>query len=179
MGEGPVRDDRGLLLVYTGQGKGKTTAALGVTFRAMGHGWKVAVVQFIKGKWRTGERLFAPSLPNLTFLVMGEGFTWESDDLSRDRRAAELAWQRSRELIHSKEYKLVVLDEITYAVNHGFLDGEEVARAIDERPPGVHVIVTGRHVPEPIAAKADLITDMQNLRHPFERGIRAQIGIDF
>src|SRR5436853_1950282 len=104
----------GLLVVYTGQGKGKTTAALGVAFRALGRGMKVAVVQFIKGKWKTGERLFADGIPQLTFLVMGLGFTWESDDISRDRRAAVEAWRRSVELITAGEHPIVILDELTY-----------------------------------------------------------------
>src|SRR3954454_22281823 len=110
---------QGLFLIYTGAGKGKTTAALGLAFRALGHGLKVGVVQFIKGKWKAGERTFAETLPQLTFHVMGLGFTWESEDLSRDRRAAEAAWQRSCELIGSGEHAIVVLDELTYVLNYG------------------------------------------------------------
>src|SRR5262245_54896540 len=112
---------RGILTVYTGAGKGKTTAALGIAFRALGRDMRVAVVQFIKGKWKTGERVFAERLPQLTFHVMGLGFTWDSDDLSRDRAAAAQAWQRARELILSGEHAIVILDELTYVLNYGFV----------------------------------------------------------
>jgi cob(I)alamin adenosyltransferase len=170
---------RGLLMVYTGQGKGKTTAALGLVFRALGRGLKVAVVQFIKGKWKTGERVFAASLPNLTFLVMGEGFTWESDDLSRDRNAAQQAWQKAAALIASGEHQLVVLDEITYAINYGFIALDEVLAALRARPEGVHVTITGRNAPEALCQDADLVTEMKSIKHPFERGLKAVVGIDY
>jgi cob(I)alamin adenosyltransferase len=170
---------KGLVMVYTGQGKGKTTAALGLVWRALGRGLRVAVVQFIKGKWRTGERVFAETLPQLTFLVMGQGFTWESDDLSRDQRAAAAAWQRSRELILSGAQDLVVLDEITYAFSYGFVALDEVLATLRERPPHVHVVLTGRHAPEALVATADLVTEMKSHRHPFEKGEKAQPGVDF
>ena len=170
---------RGLLMVYTGQGKGKTTAALGLVFRALGRGLQVAVVQFIKGKWKTGERVFAASLPNLTFLVMGEGFTWESDDLSRDRNAALQAWQKAAALIASGEHQLVVLDEITYAINYGFIALDEVVAALRARPAGVHVTITGRNAPEALCQDADLVTEMKSIKHPFERGLKAVVGIDY
>ena len=173
------RAGRGLLLVYTGHGKGKTTAALGLVFRALGRGMKVAVVQFIKGKWKTGERKFAATVPGLTFLVMGEGFTWESDDLSRDKAAAEKAWGTAGELIASGEHAVVVLDEITYAINYGFVQVDAVLQTLAQRPAHVHVVVTGRNAPEAIVAAADLVTEMRSLRHPFERGIAAQPGVDF
>ena len=170
---------RGLLVVYTGQGKGKTTAALGVAFRALGRGMKVAVVQFIKGKWKTGERLFAEGLPQLTFLVMGLGFTWESDDISRDRRAAVEAWQRSAELIAAGQHPIVILDELTYVLNYGFVSIEEVLAALRARPTGVHVIITGRNAPDGLMAAADLVTEMRPVKHPFDQGVRAQPGLDF
>ncbi len=170
---------KGLVMVYTGQGKGKTTAALGLVWRALGRDLRVAVVQFIKGKWRTGERVFAETLPQLTFLVMGQGFTWESDDLSRDQRAAAAAWQRSRELILSGEQDLVVLDEITYAFSYGFVALDDVLATLRERPPHVHVVLTGRHAPEALVAMADLVTEMKSHRHPFEKGEKAQPGVDF
>jgi cob(I)alamin adenosyltransferase len=170
---------RGLLMVYTGQGKGKTTAALGMVFRALGRNLPVAVVQFIKGKWKTGERMFAEQLPGLTFLVMGRGFTWNSDDLSRDRNAAVAAWTRSKELIASGEHTVVILDELTYAINYGFLDGAEVVAALVARPPHVHVLVTGRNAPDALCAAADLVTEMRPIKHPFEHGHKAQPGVDF
>jgi 5,6-dimethylbenzimidazole synthase len=174
----PTKRD-GLLLVYTGNGKGKTTAALGLVFRALGRGLRAAVVQFIKGKWKTGERLFADTIPGLTFLVMGEGFTWESDDLGRDRRAAEQAWTTAKGLISAGDHDLVVLDEITYALNYGFVKTEDVVTALRSRPPHVHVVVTGRNAPEPLCELADLVTEMKSIRHPFEKGHKAQPGVDY
>ncbi|WP_257453746.1 cob(I)yrinic acid a,c-diamide adenosyltransferase [Archangium lipolyticum] len=174
-----AKQPKGLLVVYTGDGKGKTTAALGVVFRALGRGMKPAVVQFIKGKWKTGERTFAESLPGLVFLTMGRGFTWESEDLSRDKRAAQEAWAEARRLMTSGEHEVVVLDELTYVINYGFVPMEEVLEALAARPPHVHVIVTGRSAPEPLMAAAELVTEMRCVRHPFEKGIPAQMGLDF
>ena len=172
-------EKRGLVLVYTGHGKGKTTAALGLVFRALGRGMKVGVVQFIKGKWKTGERTFAEGIPGLTFLVMGRGFTWESDDLSRDRNAARAAWATACELIAGGEHALIVLDELTYAIHYGFVPGDEVLAALRARPAHVHVVVTGRNAPDELIALADLVTEMKVVKHPFEQGIPAQQGIDF
>lgn len=170
---------RGLLIVYTGHGKGKTTAALGIVFRALGRGLRVAVVQFIKGKWKTGERLFAETIPELTFLVMGKGFTWESEDLTRDREAALRAWTETKALLASGEYAVVVVDEITYAIHYGFIALEDVLSALRERPAHVHVVATGRNAPQELCALADLVTEMKALKHPFEQGLKAQPGIDY
>jgi cob(I)alamin adenosyltransferase len=170
---------RGLVVVYTGQGKGKTTAALGMVFRALGRGMRVAVVQFIKGKWKTGERRFAETLPGLTFLVMGKGFTWNSDDLSRDRAAAQAAWATAKQLIGSGAHAVVVLDEITFAINYGFIELADVLSALRDRPPEVHVVLTGRNAPDELRAAADLVTEMTCVKHPFERGVAAQPGIDY
>ncbi|HEY0478096.1 MAG TPA: uroporphyrinogen-III C-methyltransferase, partial [Kofleriaceae bacterium] len=175
----PGKAPRGLVVVYTGQGKGKTTAALGLVFRALGRGMRVAVVQFIKGKWMTGERRFAETLPELTFLVMGQGFTWNSDDLSRDRAAAQAAWATAKQLIGSGGHAVVVLDEITFAINYGFVELGDVLAALRDRPPHVHVVATGRNAPEELRAIADLVTDMTCVKHPFERGVTAQPGIDY
>jgi cob(I)alamin adenosyltransferase len=169
----------GLVVVYTGQGKGKTTAALGIAFRALGRDLPVAVVQFIKGKWKTGERVFAERLPGLTFHVMGLGFTWESDDLSRDKEAAVQAWRRAKELVLDGTHAIVILDELTYVINYGFVPLDEVLATLAERPPHVHVVITGRNAPEPLVAAADLVTEMKAVKHPFERGVRAQIGLDY
>jgi len=174
-GEAP----RGLVIVYTGAGKGKTTAALGLVFRALGRGLRVAVVQFIKGKWKTGERLFAETLPALTFQVMGRGFTWDSDDLSQDRAAAEAGWQAAAGHLASGAHQVVVLDELTYVLNYGFVPVEAVVAALRGRPGHVHVVITGRNAPEALLAEADLITEMRSLRHPYEQGRKAQIGVDF
>lgn len=175
----PSAEPRGLLIVYTGQGKGKTTAALGVVFRALGRGLRVTVVQFIKGKWKTGERLFAERLENLDFRTMGLGFTWESDDLSRDRQAARGAWDYAREAILSGERDLIVLDEITYAFHYDFLSIDEVLDTLAARPRAVHVLLTGRNAPQRLLDAADLITEMKAIRHPFDKGYKAQKGIDF
>lgn len=181
---GAARVRRGLVIVYTGQGKGKTTAAFGILFRALGRNMRVAVVQFIKGKWMTGERIFAESLaaerpPQLEFHVMGRGFTWESDDISRDRRAAEEAWEKSRALIGSGVHDVVILDELTYVINYGFVRAEEIVRAFAERPAHVHVVITGRKAPKELLDAADLVTDMTVVKHPFKSGVPAQEGIDF
>jgi len=177
--QAPPASPRGMLLVYTGQGKGKTTAAFGLAFRALGYGMRVAVVQFIKGKWKTGERAFAEKLPELTFLVMGHGFTWESDDISRDKKAAIQAWEKSRELINSNQYDVVILDELTYVINYGFVALDEILSTLKARPERVHVVITGRKAPPELIELADLVTDMQNIKHPFQKGIPAQKGIDF
>lgn len=169
----------GLLLVYTGNGKGKTTAALGLAWRALGRGLAVAVIQFIKGKWKTGERLFAERLPGLTFLVMGRGFTWDSDDLSRDRQAAQEAWARAAALIAAGQHPVVILDELTYVINYGFVALDDVLAVVRGRPAQVHVVVTGRNAPEALIAAADLVTEMRSVRHPFEQGRKAQIGVDY
>jgi cob(I)alamin adenosyltransferase len=174
-----MKESKGLLLVYTGNGKGKTTAALGLVFRALGRGKRVAIVQFIKGKWKTGERLFAEKQPELLFFTMGRGFTWESEDLALDSHAAQEAWLKARELIMGGERDIVVLDEITYAVNYGFIDGADVLAAFRARPEHVSVVVTGRDAPEPIVALADLVTEMTQIKHPYEKGVPAMAGIDF
>lgn len=174
-----MSERRGLLVVYTGHGKGKTTAALGACWRALGHGMRVAVVQFIKGKWKTGERQFAATLKDLEFLVMGEGFTWESEDISRDRAAAERAWGAAKGFIASGERDLVVLDEITYALSYGFVSTDDVVAALAARPQKVHVVVTGRNAPQALVDAADVVSEMRVVKHVYERGIKAQIGIDF
>src|SRR5439155_21868299 len=135
---------------------------------------RVAVVQFIKGKWKTGERMFAETLPELTFLVMGNGFTWNSDDLSRDRAAAQAAWAIAKQLIASGGNAVVVLDEITFAINYGFIELADVLGALRDRPPHVHVVATGRNAPDELRAAADLVTEMTAGKHPFERGVAAQ-----
>ena len=170
---------KGLVVVYTGEGKGKTTAALGLMVRALGRGLAVAVVQFIKGRWKTGERLFAESYPSLTFLTMGRGFTWESEDIELDRQAALAAWREAQSLIASGKFFAVILDEITHAIVHGFVDLGEVLDTLRRRPEGLHVILTGRSAPQELIDMADLVSEMRNVKHPFDQGIGAQIGVDF
>lgn len=175
----PLPKANGLVMIYTGDGKGKTTAALGMMTRCLGRGFPVGVVQFIKGKWKTGERMFAESFPNLSFHVMGRGFTWESKDLDQDRQAAAGAWEQAKELIASGKYFVVILDEITYAINYHFIELEDVLQALRNRPAGVHVVLTGRDAPPELIEIADLVSEMHKVKHPFDQGIRAQIGIDY
>ncbi len=174
-----MTDIEGHIIVYTGNGKGKTTAALGLAWRALGRDLAVAVVQFVKGKWKTGERTFAERLPGLVFAVMGRGFTWESDDLSRDRAAAEAAWAESRRLILAGEHAVVVLDELTYVLNYGFVALEDVVATLRDRPRHVSVVITGRNAPAALADVADVVTEMRAIKHPFERGKKAVAGLDY
>ena len=169
----------GQILVYTGQGKGKTTAALGIAFRALGYGLPVAMIQYVKGKWVTGERLFAETLKGLDFHVMGLGFTWESDDLSQDKKAAEAAWELSRRLILAGEHQIVVLDEITYVLNYGFISLPNVLATLKDKPPHVTVVITGRNAPTEIIEIADLVTEMSLIKHPFKAGKKAVRGVDY
>ena len=172
-------DSEGQIIVYTGNGKGKTTAALGLAWRAMGRNLPVAIVQFIKGKWKTGERIFAEQLPQLTFRVMGLGFTWDSDDLSRDAAAAKAAWAESRALIAAGAHTVVVLDELTYALNYGFVATPELLETLAARPRHVSVVITGRNAPDELLVAADLVTEMKSLKHPFEHGKKAVPGVDY
>ncbi|HEY6003576.1 MAG TPA: cob(I)yrinic acid a,c-diamide adenosyltransferase [Anaeromyxobacter sp.] len=170
---------RGLVVVYTGDGKGKTTAALGLVFRALGRDIPVAVVQFIKGRWKTGERVFAATLPRLTFLTMGEGFTWEGDDPEVHARAARAAWERARDLVSSGDHAIVVLDELTHVIRHGFVPLTDVLAVLAARSEGVTVVVTGRDAAPELVAAADLVTEMRSVKHPFDHGARALIGVDY
>ncbi len=170
---------RGLLVVYTGDGKGKTTAALGMALRALGRKLPVAFVQFVKGRWKTGERLFAEGVPGLELLTLGEGFTWEGDDPDLHARAARAAWTRARDLLTSGRHRIVVLDELTHVVNRGWVGCEEVLEAVAARDRAMTVVVTGRDAPAPLVDAADLVTEMRAVKHPFARGVKALAGVDF
>lgn len=168
-----------LVLVNTGEGKGKTTAAMGTVLRAVARGWRVCVIQFIKsGRWRVGEEQVARQL-GVDWWAMGDGFSWESDDLDRSAALARAAWEAARERISSGGYDLVVLDEVTYPMNWGWIATEEVARAIRDRPPHVSVIATGRDAAEALVEVADTVTEMRKVRHAYDRGVGARRGIDF
>lgn len=168
-----------LVLVATGDGKGKTTAAMGTVLRALARGWRVCVVQFIKsGSWHTGEIKLLSEL-GATWHTMGDGFTWESDDLNRSADLARQAWDVARNAISSGEFQLVVLDEVTYPLNWGWLDLEAVVAAIGGRAEKTNVFLTGRNAPEDLVTLADTVTEMRNIKHAFESGIRAAKGIDF
>ncbi|MEY4298667.1 MAG: hypothetical protein RLZZ423_1846 [Cyanobacteriota bacterium] len=173
--------EKGLVLVFTGEGKGKTTAALGLVLRTLGHGEQVAVVQFIKGGWQPGEaralELFGDALH---WHALGEGFTWETQDRDRDRQLVQQAWQRSCSYLADGERKLVVLDEVNVALKLGYLAVEQVLEGLALRPPLTHVALTGRGAPPALLERADLVTEMKLLRHPFrEQGVKAQPGIEF
>jgi cob(I)alamin adenosyltransferase len=173
--------EKGLVLVFTGDGKGKTTAALGLVLRTLGHGEQVAVVQFIKGGWQPGEakalELFGEALH---WHALGEGFTWETQDRERDRELVQQAWQRSCAYLADGERKLVVLDEVNVALKLGYLAVEQVLEGLALRPPLTHVALTGRGAPPALLERADLVTEMKLVRHPFrEQGVKAQAGIEF
>jgi len=174
-----IKRKLGLIVLNTGDGKGKTTAAIGVAFRALGHGMRVGMLQFIKGKWRTGERKLGENTPNLTWLTMGRGFTWESDDLALDRAAALAAWDIARGWLAGDDFDIVVLDEITYVVNYGFVLISEVVGALKSRRDGLHVILTGRGAHPELVAVADVVTEMRAVKHPYRDGVAAQKGIEF
>lgn len=174
-----MREERGLILLNTGDGKGKTTAAIGVAFRALGHGLRIGMLQFIKGKWKTGERKLGELTPGLTWLTMGRGFTWESEDLGRDREAARDAWRTARAWLAGGAFDLVIFDEITYVVNYGFVPVDEVVSALQNRRAELHVILTGRAAPPELIAVADLVTEMCPVKHPYRDGVRAQKGVEF
>ncbi len=172
--------DRGLVLVNTGDGKGKTTAALGVALRAVGVGWKVIVLQFLKGKWKTGEQKAAERLaPDLVIRPMGRGFTWDKDRLDEDIRAAREAWAEAVRVLGSGEYRLVILDEINYVLSYGFLSVDEVLEALRNRPREVNVILTGRNAPQELVDFADTVTEMRKVKHVYDQGVLGRQGIDF
>jgi cob(I)alamin adenosyltransferase len=181
--EAAIRDKHeghGLLMVHTGDGKGKSTAAFGMMVRALGWGQKVGVVQYIKGNWVTGERQFFARFPDeVRYEVMGEGFTWDVADRERDVAAAEAAWRKSLEMIADPDLSLVVLDELNIALRYDYLDIGEVVAALAARPTDKHICVTGRNAKPELLAIADLITEFTVVRHPFDQGFKAQRGIDF
>ena len=169
----------GLLLVLTGNGKGKSSSAFGMLARAMGHGMQCGVVQFIKGRNSTGEELFFRRFPEqVSYHVMGEGFTWETQDRQRDIAAAQAAWEVSRQLLTDPAVGLVVLDELNIALKHGYLDLDQVLSDLQARPPMQHVLVTGRGAKPEMLELADTVTEMGMLKHAFQAGIKAQKGIE-
>lgn len=173
-------EERGLLIVNTGDGKGKSTAGFGMVARALGWGQRVGVVQYIKGKWITGERQFFRNFPDqVRYEVMGEGFTWDTQDRARDIAAAEAAWATSLEMIADPTLDLVLLDELNIALRYDYLDIHAVVAGLTARQQGKHVCVTGRNARPELLAAADLVTEMTLVKHPFDQGVKAQRGIDF
>ena len=167
-----------LVIVNTGDGKGKSTAAFGTMLRAVARGWKVCVVQFIKsGKWRVGEEEVGRGL-GVEWWVTGDGFTWNSKDMDETEARARAAWAGASEVISSGEYQMVLLDEITYPINYGWIEVDEVVGVIRSRPQQVNVIITGRDAPTALVELADTVTEMRKVKHAYDRGVRAQRGID-
>jgi len=172
--------EKGLLIVHTGKGKGKSTAAFGLAARAVGNGLRVGVVQFVKGVWKTGEREVFARFPELVEIrAMGEGFTWETQDRARDIAAAEAAWEMSEAMMADPSNAMVILDELNIVLRYGYLDLDRVLAALTSRREGLHVVVTGRNARPELIEVADLVTEMTLVKHPFRAGVKAQIGIEF
>ncbi len=172
--------EKGLLIVHTGKGKGKSTAAMGLAARAIGNGMKVGIVQFVKGVWETGERVVLDKFPDLcTIKAMGEGFTWDTQDRQRDIAAAEAAWDYAKGLIADSSYKMLILDELNIVLRYDYLPLDDVLETLRNKPKDLHIVVTGRNAKEPLIDMADLVTEMTQVKHPFRSGVKAQVGIEF
>ncbi|GKS69912.1 cob(I)yrinic acid a,c-diamide adenosyltransferase [Nitrosomonas sp. PY1] len=169
---------QGLLLIHTGNGKGKSSAAFGMIARALGHDMRVGVAQFIKGRSDTGEEAFFRKQSAVVWHVLGEGFTWDTQDLERDTATAQRGWAIAQEMLSDPSFDLIILDELTYPLKFGWLDTKTVIRDLKNRPPMQHVIITGRAAPDALCEVADTVTEMQDVKHAFQLGIQAQKGID-
>jgi cob(I)alamin adenosyltransferase len=173
-------EERGLIILHTGTGKGKSTAAFGLVLRCLGHGMRVGIVQFVKGAWSTGERTVLSRFPDLvTMRAMGEGFTWETQDRARDIAAARAAWALAKAMIADPGYRLVLLDELNIVLRYDYLPVEEVVTALRSKPRDLHVVVTGRNAKPELIEIADVVTEMRLVKHPFRAGVKAQAGIEF
>lgn len=173
-------NDQGLTMIFTGHGKGKTTSALGLAFRALGHGMPVALIQFIKGSWQYGELVSAQRFSDLLdFHVMGRGFTWQSADLAEDIKAAREAWDFAAQTILADRHRLVILDELTYLITYDMVPEAEILAVLQKKPPAMHVVITGRDASPGLIAFADLVTEMTEIKHPYQKGVKAQKGIEF
>lgn len=171
---------RGLLIVHTGKGKGKSSSAFGMVMRCLGHGMRVGIVQFIKGAWDTGEARFLARFPEtVTIRTMGEGFTWETQDRARDVAAAARAWEAGQAMLADPDYSMVVLDELNVALRYDYVPLDSVLAALAARPAHLHAVVTGRNAPSGLIERADLVTEMTLVKHPFRDGVKAQPGVEF
>lgn len=172
--------EKGLIIVHTGKGKGKSTAAFGLVFRALGHGHKVGIVQFVKGAWETGERdVLMRFEDQVTFKTMGEGFSWETQDRQRDIAAARSAWDEAKKMIADPSYNLILLDELNIVLRYGNLPLDEIIEILENKPDMTHVVITGRNAKDELIEVADLVTEMTQIKHPFRDGVKAQVGIEF
>jgi cob(I)alamin adenosyltransferase len=175
-----AQKEKGLLIVNTGTGKGKTTAAMGMGVRVLGHGMKLGIVQFIKGALDSAERNFLSSHPLCTFKTIGEGYTWNVQDLERDKTTARKGWDEAVAMIRSGEYKMIILDELNVVLKYNYLPLDEVVSVLTQRDENLHVVVTGRHAPPELVDAADLVSEMKPIKHPYkEQGIKAQKGVEF
>ena len=175
-----AQEERGILIVFTGAGKGKTTAALGMVMRCLGHGMRVAIVQFIKGAIDTAEQRALRDFGDLvTFLRLGEGYTWVTQDRERDTKVAQEAWEKATEFLRNPDYAMVVLDELNIAVQHGYIDLTQILEVLRNRPGMQHVVITGRGAKPELLEAADLVSEMKMVKHPFRKGIKAQKGVEF
>jgi len=173
-------EEKGLLVVHTGKGKGKSTAAWGMAMRMIGHGKRIGIVQFVKGAWETGERVVFDRFPDqVTIRALGEGFTWETQDKARDIAAAKKAWAAALEMIADPSYSMVILDELNIVLRYDYLPFDDVLAGLRARPENLHVVVTGRNAREELVEAADLATEMTLLKHPFRSGVKAQAGVEF
>ena len=171
---------KGLLILFTGSGKGKTTAALGMALRAAGHGMRVLILQFIKGTWAYGELAAVGQLQQVNIEALGSGFTWNKDDLEEDRQLAEAGWQRTKRAIAGGNYDMIILDELNIVLHYGLLPLHRVIEDLRDRPESLHVVITGRGAPQALVDEADLVTEMVAVKHPYrEQGITAQKGVEF
>ncbi|GAA5626848.1 MULTISPECIES: cob(I)yrinic acid a,c-diamide adenosyltransferase [Brucella] len=173
-------DEKGLVIVHTGKGKGKSSAGFGMVFRALGHGMKIGVVQFVKGSWDTGERWVLEKFPEqVTISALGEGFTWETQDRARDIAMARDAWEQAKALILDESYDMVLCDELNIVLRYDYLPVDEVIEVLKAKPEMKHVIITGRNAKDELIEFADLVTEMEMIKHPFRSGVKAQKGIEF
>ncbi len=172
--------EKGLTMVHTGKGKGKSTAAFGMVFRALGNGMRVGVVQFVKGKWGTGERVILEKLGDqVEMATMGEGFTWETQDRARDIEAANQAWEKAKAMIMDEKLDMVLCDELNIVLRYDYLDVNDIIETLKAKPEMKHVIITGRNAKEELIEFADLVTEMEMVKHPFRSGVKAQVGVEY
>ena len=172
--------ERGLLIIHTGKGKGKSTAAFGMVFRHVGHGLRTGIIQFVKGSWGTGERTVLEKFPELvTIKAMGEGFTWETQDINRDIAHARDGWEEAKRMIADPSYRMVLLDELNIVLRYDYLPLHEVLDVLKNRPIDKHIVITGRNAKQELIEIADLVTEMELIKHPFRSGVKAQAGIEF
>ncbi|MBV8737947.1 MAG: cob(I)yrinic acid a,c-diamide adenosyltransferase [Alphaproteobacteria bacterium] len=173
-------EERGLLIVHTGKGKGKSTAAFGLVLRCLGHGMRVGIIQFVKGAWSTGERIALERFGDLvTCRAMGEGFTWDTQDRARDIAAAHRAWEMATEMIADPSYRLVLLDELNIVLRYGYLPIDQIVTVLRQKRRDLHIVATGRNARPELIEAADLVTEMTLVKHPFRAGVKAQQGIEF